>query len=124
MINFNFTLDDEETTWLFDLLHEEKCRLEKEKFQAENIDKNVNMARYFENQLKYLANMRKKMLDGQTKLEEEKSKDLKIICRDRMLTDAEAAKYKKIREEIDKDLPDLIEQAKKSLENLDNAKPN
>lgn len=117
MINFNFTLDDEEATWLFDLLHEEKCRLEKAEFQAENIDKNVNMARYFENQLKYLANMRKKMLNGQTRVEEEKPNQLKMLRRDRRLTDEEASKYKKIREEIEKDLPDLIEQAKKSLEN-------
>lgn len=46
-----------------------------------------------------------------------KPNKLKILRRDRRLTDEEASKYKKIREEIEKDLPDLIEQVKKSLEN-------
>lgn len=64
-----------------------------------------------------LANMRKKIADGQTRVEEEKPNKLKILRRDRRLTDEEASKYKKIREEIEKDLPDLIERAKKSLEN-------
>lgn len=69
MIKFEFTLDDEESIWLFDLLHEEKCRISEAKGREEIIEKNIKMVKYYENQLKYLANMRKKMLDGQNRLD-------------------------------------------------------